>query len=388
MKKYVCISGAIFCATILWFIVTKFDRNSGELKAVEIERATQTTLQGRDKSDGDLSLDSVVDTNDRLRGSDGYINIVEDIAEISLHKSDPVVYDDVLKSLYGNSEQSTALYTAQENLVRKCMNELGFEYQVGQFAKEKTITENVQSVDHGDIADAKTRGYGIYESLGYAPDRALLGDSVESVNSDEPDLAIENENTVYLESLPEYQRKAWNEALLGRFDSRNPSASGSIVKLVNPDNSQIMWDSNSCVSAASRTLYGSDITHKENLIAKEDLYRKFNEEILTDSIFVSVLADWSDCMAAHDLYYKYPGAAAGILHSLFIGGEISKSELRESEIEIATKDAECYQESNLDEMVTSVEMRIGELQLVEHADEINDLHSALLEAVDTAGKYQ
>ncbi len=294
-------------------------------------------------------------------------------------------YVSALSSLEADNIQSKSLYVAEENLVQQCMNELGFEYYPGEFIESDPFAEHTQAVEPGDLEDAKNRGYGIADSLGLHAN----SDAEDNVTGLDAGNEVQDKNSIYLYSLNADRRKAWRAALLGKVDpDEHASLSGSVIKIETPNQNTIMWDTNSCVSAASKTLYGSDIEYRENVLATEALKKEFAAEIEKDPVFIESLGNWRDCMVSHELDYEYPGQAAEQLYGLYNQGAMSEAELKLAEVKISVVDAQCYEEHQLGKMLASVEQRIGESLAEKHAETIVGLRNSLLGAVKAAEQYQ
>jgi hypothetical protein len=304
-----------------------------------------------------------------------------------------------LKELIPTDAQSRSLYEAEEALVQTCMNERGFEYITNSF-DAKTEQEKRESEytlpKPGDIEAARTRGYGIAESIemGVPPNN----DSKESVNSDKE---IEAKNTdktdsqvdpngELLANMSPEQQQAWNEAFFGRMDDNNvesPDVEGSIITVELPSGGKVFWDSNSCLSNARREIYDSSVKQMENQIATQSLVNSIITAASQDARYLGALEQWRSCMLSHGLSYKNPGEAANVLQREYSEGKLDIEALQKKEIYYASIEAACFQQYSVGDVYKTAEHRAETKIRETEADQIDYLHVELQNALIMAERY-
>jgi hypothetical protein len=302
-----------------------------------------------------------------------------------------------LKELALTDAQSQLLYEAEEALVQTCMNERGFEYITNPYVT-KTELEKLEPIPPkpGDIGAARTRGYGIAESIemGVPPN----ADSKESVNSDKGIETKDRDKTdseadpngELLANMSPEQQQAWNEAFFGRMDNSNvesPDVEGSIMTVELPSGGKVRWDSNSCLSNARREIYGSSMKQMESQIAAQALVNNIATAASQDKKYQGALEQWQSCMLSHGLSYKNPGEAAAALHSEYSNGKLDIIALQKKEIHYAGIEAACFQQYSVGDAYKAAE-HVAEAKIREtKADQINDLQAELQNALILAERY-
>jgi hypothetical protein len=303
-----------------------------------------------------------------------------------------------LRELAPTDAQSQLLYEAEEALVQTCMNERGFEYITNPYVT-KAEQEKLEPIPPkpGDIEAARTRGYGISESIELGvPQNA---DSKESVNSDKEIEAKDADNTdseadpnsELLATMSPEQQQAWNEAFFGRMDdidAESPDAEGSIMTVELPSQGGIIrWDSHSCLSNARREIFGSSMKQVESLIATQALVNNIATAASQDAEYQGALEQWRGCMLSHDLPYQNPGDAANALHREYSEGKLDIGELHKKEIRYASIEASCFQQYSVGDVYTAAEHRAEAKIRETEAEKIKDLRAEFQNALISAERY-
>jgi hypothetical protein len=302
-----------------------------------------------------------------------------------------------LKELFPTDAQSQLLYEAEEALVQTCMNERGFEYITNSFdAKTEQEKQEFTPPKPGDMEAARTRGYGIAESIGMgAPPNADSKDSVnsdkeiEAKNTDKTDSQVDPNGELLANMSPE-QQQAWNDAFFGRMDGNNvesPDVEGSIITVELPSGGKILWDSNSCLSNARREIYDSSVKQMENQIATQALINNIATAASQDAEYQGALEQWRSCMLSHDLSYQNPGEAANALQREYSEGKLDIDALQKKEIHYASIEAACFQQYSVGDAYTTAEHRAETKIRETKADQINYLHEELQNALVMSERY-
>jgi hypothetical protein len=303
-----------------------------------------------------------------------------------------------LRELAPTDAQSQLLYEAEEVLVQTCMNERGFEYITNPYVT-KAEQEKLEPIPPkpGDIEAARTRGYGISESIemGVPPN----DDSKESVNSDK-EIEVKatdktdseaDPNSELLATMSPEQQQAWNEAFFGRMDdidAESPDAEGSIMTVELPSQGgRIRWDSHSCLSNARREIFGSSMKQVESLIATQALFHNIATAASQDAEYQGALDQWRDCMLSHDLPYQNPGEAANALYLEYSEGKLDIGELHKKEIRYASIEASCFQQYSVGDVYTAAEHRAEAKIRETEAEKIKDLRAEFQNALISAERY-
>lgn len=273
-----------------------------------------------------------------------------------------------LQELITTEEQSRALYEAEEKAVARCMNERGFEYYENSYQSDEELDQWSEAVPPGDVEVAGELGYGISASLDM-DELPLSADANQNLHS----------------NLDETAQTAWNEAFAGKApDLSGIPQESTWVNVEVPGLGMVTWDTESCLAAARRAVYGDDVAQMQREVLEMQLLEKVDALIEEDASYQSALQDWRDCMAGAGLTYQYPGEPGDGLRQQFQQGAIDRAALVQREIQLATQDAQCFQTAELGVARFEAERRADVEVREKHGEDIEKLTISHNKAVQRA----
>ena len=229
-----------------------------------------------------------------------------------------------------SQDNQKALHDAEELAVSECMKAQGFRYTPQAF-------ESAQPADGpgmGDVAAARTRGYGIAEAR-------QRGETAVAENDPDkdPDLG----------RLTAQERQAFTAALIGPAPTGPNDPSRATIAL--PGGATVSVNTNGCASKGRAAVYGDDLRWQQLFGTVEDLRAKAYDGLSTDPAYESAVQQWRTCMRGKGFNYEGPDAARDVLgKQINSGGDIDG--LRATEIQVATADAECVQSTGMTGVVS------------------------------------
>ncbi|HEX2047171.1 MAG TPA: hypothetical protein VHF27_05370 [Acidimicrobiales bacterium] len=232
----------------------------------------------------------------------------------------PQPFEGLLSTAQDNQK---ALHDAEEQAVAQCMKAQGFRYTPQEFEPSRQGDPGPRP---GDVAGARTRGYGIAESKERG-EKAVARNNPEA----NPDLA----------KLGPAERQAFTAALLGPPPSGPNDPSRATIAV--PGGASISVNTNGCASKARTAVYGDDIRWQQLVGSVQQLQGEVYDQLVSDPSYVSAVAQWRSCMRGKGFNYERPTAAREVLTMQLNSGEIALSSLKSTEIQVATADAECFQ---------------------------------------------
>jgi hypothetical protein len=226
-------------------------------------------------------------------------------------------------------DSQRVLHEADERAVAACMKEQGFRYEPLPF---KPATPARQPL--GDVAAARSRGYGLAESKG-------------ETQGPRP----EEEQTT--QGLTPAEKEAWRTALIGKAVGPHDLNRPGQVK-VQVGNVQMSYDSQSCVAKGHNAVFGDNAEWTRLRLAVTELSNKVYNDTMSDPALEPSIAKWRSCMQAKGYKYERPLAPSEALATQLHDGTIDRSAVKDLEIKIATADAECAQSEGVVDAVRSV----------------------------------
>ena len=188
-----------------------------------------------------------------------------------------------------SQDNQKALHDAEELAVSECMKAQGFRDTPQAF-------ESAQPADGpgmGDVAAARTRGYGIAE----ARQRGRLAVAENDPDKD-PDLG----------RLTAQERQAFTAALIGPAPTGPNDPSRATIAL--PGGATVSVNTNGCASKGRAAVYGDDLRWEEPLFGTvEDLRAKAYDGLSTDPAYESAVQQWRTCMRGKGFNYEGPDVA-------------------------------------------------------------------------------
>ena len=226
-------------------------------------------------------------------------------------------------------EESATIVNAHGAVVEACMEELGWNFQVGAATAETESAgpgwpSNLEQWTFADVSSAEADGYGFAT---YLAEHAAWLEAVdqEGGGGDDPD-------TMSPDDADRYYRD-----FFGTEEER--------IEIVERDGSGAGRAGGGCIAEADRALYG-DIAREMWLrdargTAESDIWMATIE----DAAVVRALDWWRDCLADEEVYFADPEQARSAALTFARSGDF------EEERRIATVDAVCKVESALDRAV-------------------------------------
>ncbi len=229
-------------------------------------------------------------------------------------------------------EESAMIVNAHGAVVGACMQELGWDFQVGTATAEietggPSTLSNLERWNVADVSSAQSVGYG-FESY--------LAEHAEWLATLDPS---GGGRQAFEDSLnPEDAERYWTD-FGGTEEER--------IEIVERDGSGAGRAGGGCMGEAERALYG-DIAREMWLIdargtAESDIWMA----TLEDPMVVDALDWWRDCVAEQDVHFADPNQALDGAFAYARTGDFAE------ERRIATADAGCKVESGLDSAVNA-----------------------------------
>ena len=275
-----------------------------------------------------------------------------------------------LSELDRTPDEDQLLWAAEEEFVAACMGKRGFSYLPNSKDDDPDAEPGHAPVDRrGDVAAARTRGYGLVarlqqgESPNTAPDR----------------------NAEPLARMTDAERAAFLEALRGpAISPADPSMRQHVESVPLPGGGAAYWYRDSCLAEARRRLYGEDYEHNEIGYGLAFLRTKLLAAVDEDLDYKKDLDAWRDCMRRRSFPEDRPEAAAKRLAGEYHAGKLSLDELRTQEMAVATADAECFVATDLARSRQAAEARAEEQLLARNTEKLLAMQRARDEALDRA----
>ncbi len=245
------------------------------------------------------------------------------------------------------------VWTAEEELIRRCMADAGFEFPT---TPPDRLRPSPGAHEYGvRVEDASTVGYDIQAELA---------------------LAAEDPNGAEYTELDGGGREAWGVALFGPDDAPRVEVDVPLI------GTRTGASTAGCLAEARATLYG-DV---ESWIMAETFTGNFVIAAASasgaDPDLAALNEEWADCMddAGITPELESPDAARGHVRGLYADGD--RATARQSELTIATADARC--EADLD--YERLRDRIEDLYLTAAADDHEGQMTAITEIYARATK--
>lgn len=261
------------------------------------------------------------------------------------------------------------LVLAQETLVSRCMAERGFLYEVAELPPASEAFENRPSRWNSafDVETARLEGYGIY--------RSMVGSDGDTDEEGEFDIAPGKETgpNAHVASLPPEQQAAWREALHGTEEHtlEVPGAGEA--------GGAAFMRTDGCVAEMERALYGDleEFLRLETAIGAALNSQQY--DVFSDERVVAAGSEWMACMANRG--YAVDSQDGGNLLAREAYEERPLDTARQVEIAIAVADAECLEESRVNEILQDVMLKQEEALVRDNAALFAELRRIQEEAV-------
>lgn len=291
-----------------------------------------------------------------------------------------------LDAMAGQSlEETRAHYAAQnverENLVSRCMADLGFDYapnpssMVGQYFG----FDHDSGEQQGTVAYAKTYGYDVFTG-----DANPITTLIKNGHFADP-------NAATVAAMSQAELEAWEAALYG------VSAFAELDPQVDPETVEDPWLEIGCAAWAQQEVDGETAQAELSALREDprfselfDALAGISQKVSKDPEVVATTLDWAGCMSNAGYDFATPMDAMFSIFDLqqqlwdthiddpsYEGAtESDLAPLAAQEIETAVADATCQESEGLRE-ATLVAQRTAEEALVEtYSDTIDELKAA------------
>lgn len=238
---------------------------------------------------------------------------------------------------YYNQQQATALQSANENLVARCMSGRGFTY------RQQKLTAGPRPQDKNPyglltVAQAAMDGYTITSvrlGSGMPPD----ANRAESTNA------------------------KWTAALLGSEAHR--------VHVKLPEGQEFYYNADSCVTDAETRLFGADYDRLFNSF--QVLTNRVLDSVHKDQRFLAAQGKWRTCMQSAGESAATPDASQELIARQLqqVGKDPGKlRSTADRELRLSAADAHCQEQSHLARAVTQAQADAEATTLVGHTDDL------------------
>lgn len=239
---------------------------------------------------------------------------------------------DHLSDLDRTPEEDRLLWLAEEEIVRACMQERGVTYQ-----PNPTEDKPGPDTEHP---------------------RARMGD---------------------------VERRGFLEALRGpAISPADPRVRNQVESVALPGGGAAYWYRDSCLAQARHQLYGTDYEHNELGYSQAMLRNELRASADRDADYKDRLGAWHGCMLARGFAEERPAAAADRLMREYREGKLSAAQLHAQEVSIATADAECDQQSDIEPARRAAEAQAEQLLLAQNGEQVMAMKRSRDEALERA----
>ncbi|MFD7867925.1 hypothetical protein [Streptomyces sp. NPDC057682] len=270
------------------------------------------------------------------------------------HRPDPRPLDRVLDV---TAAQSAALHRAEEQEVRTCMTARGFAYAVRPVSDAR---RSATPSPYGLLTESRARqnGYGL---------------TVDRLRKRPPD-----PNARRLAALNDHDRRVWEAALQGAPD-------GPREEIALPDGPTMSVSTDSCVTAATRALYGA--SWERNLFTLQNLANTVVADALAHPLVRAAERKWAACMRDQGFPYENRQDPLRALEKRLTAAGTDQAALRATgreELRIAGQDAACQAESGLAERILRAQNRIEKALPPVRTSVLADVRTARRRALERA----
>lgn len=250
--------------------------------------------------------------------------------------------------------ESTMLKRAEDILISRCMQRLGFAFFLSE-RKDVPDTRNFPYVID-DIAWAQKHGFGGQD----------LRRKAQAQQADP--------NQRYFRSLPEDRQQAALAALHGQ------SPEGLAVTL--PDGSIIKASDQGCTAEAQQRLYGDLAAWFRAKVTVSNLTPMYVSKVEHDPRFTKAVEEWGRCMQRAGHQFTSPNQLREALHGLTEG--LGPAEADAVEVRLAVAEATCARSTPLAATAAELDRQYGDMARQQYRSEIETKHRLQLAALDRA----
>jgi len=242
--------------------------------------------------------------------------------------------------------QNTALETANQEIVRKCMSQQGFTYYVESQDSDQTEYEATGTGLPlvSDLTKLRKYGYGIYQ--------ATLSSGPQSTPG--------AKNLAYENGLTPARKAAYQNAFEGNGNQQ--------INITLPDGHQTAFSVGGCRSQADASEYGDLKTFLTIRSYAEDLQAKINDSSAWQKSWTIAEGKWAQCMKQHGIFASSETSAQLLVANRYQDDPADLVADHEYELQVGRQDADCSAALNLNAAAkSSVESALASLT----SDEIN-----------------
>lgn len=235
---------------------------------------------------------------------------------------------DVSSSAMSAQEKAAFLTSAEDEMIRRCMEQAGFEFAVSSGSSSTAQRGRpVSQWGTDDVAWAQQEGYGFDGS-------EIEGDYVDP-------------NAETLAGLSVSQRRAWELAYRGRDDQK--------LYLTDPSGTTLSVSSAGCEAKARAQVYGSLEQYFRLTSQMMQIPIEQDQRVEADPAYGAVLDAWAACMEDAGYHFSRPGDA---MQAASEGWNLlAPAAAKAQEIEIAVADATCGKSTRLVQITSDLEVK-------------------------------
>ncbi len=275
------------------------------------------------------------------------------------------------------------LTEAQEELISRCMERQGFQYTPADFERFP-VTGPLDSINLFWLQSLEQA-----EQWGYGGPSAFANEDAPGVTP-----SFTDPNVEYLQQLSQQELDAWDAALMGTTSagSELTEAESRLLEAgdaeLNTKYLEIWADGDGCSVTTEKAIYGDLVRFWQirRVIGGIDVDVKARVKASPD--FVAAIDAWQVCMQQHGYDFDDPLGANGAVGDAYYQippyGELTLEEVMAIEIEIATADGRCAEETGLFDVAESELARVVQEVMAEREGEILGYREMIATAVENA----
>lgn len=238
-----------------------------------------------------------------------------------------------------SAQDKLLLKSAEERLVRQCMNTAGFEYFEKPPAVKSQTREFPYVVD--DVAWARANGYG------HPAQTALPATEAEK----------------YFDGLSTEQQAAWRKSLFG---------SGKQISVELAPGQRLSTSDQGCTASARRTLYGDLARWFTARRLTDHLGFAVQDRVRADQRYHTAMAEWAGCVKGRGYDADDPGELREVVAKRNEGR--AATAVRAAEVAATVVEATCAKSTSLAATVRRIEPEQRAAAIAVHQRELEDLN--------------
>lgn len=280
------------------------------------------------------------------------------------------------------ADDARFLLAAKQTLIARCMKDRGFLYII-PVIPDDPFAEPPRRYWGPDPESASQVGYGIYDAYfaeasasTQVPSQDAADDSSEFEGDVPPGEDTGDPHSDYLNTLSEEQLQEWMAALTGTGESQ------LVVEGAGEGSASAFMNTDGCVAVVEADLYGDLKALLETDLLIQDLRSEASAVVRVDQRFAQAQDAWLRCMRSEGFEPEEAGDAYSIARAAY--EELPLAEARKFEIEVATTDLSCVEESGVNRTYLALQSEADDHIEEEHAGVLLGLRELQEEALDRA----